>query len=268
MAELGGKSKKETAEKLIGRSISPAAKYSYEGHFAKLELPRSLNGISPYFSVGNSGKERGEDSLLSYLPLSVGPLNKDMSTMITHIHGIGHLRKLRLGANPIGEMPRAQLMVRGMRRDKGPTARKLLFFVYDLKTLKNLLDLDNADRQFVWCAVLLGWFFMLRMGEILVTPNPNMGEERHPLLMRDIEPLSTGARTRWGDHVDEVSIRIAGSKTDRPNQGCVRSHTQIPRGSPNSELCGESVGQTARGVPQQVLYGDGGSLRHLDEWFA
>ena len=37
--------------------------------------------------------------------------------------------------------------------------------------------------------------------------------------------------------MDEVSIHIAGSKTDWVNQGCVRSHTQAKQGAPNDDIC-------------------------------
>ena len=39
---------------------------------------------------------------------------------------------------------------------------------------------------------------MLRMGEILVSGNKNQSDDRHPLRMKDIEPLSLGKLTHWG----------------------------------------------------------------------
>ena len=196
-----------------------------------------MSGFTPYLGSDGVDMEREEDSLLNYLALSVGPSNKDMSTMITQIREVAHFRKLKLGANPISATPRAHLMIRGMRREKGPAAIKSPFTLSDLKSSNVFLDLDTIDRQIARGAVLLGRFFMLRMSEIAITSNLNLSEDRRPLHMRDVDPLSQGVRAHWGIHVDEVSIRISCCKTDWVNQGRVRSHTLIPLGSANSDLC-------------------------------
>ena len=135
---------------------------------------------------------------MAYCALSVGPLNKDMSTMIAHLHCSGHFHKLKSGSDPIANMPRVQLMAMGMRREKGDTARKFPFMVHDLKLLKSVLGLTTADHLTAWCVALLGWFFMLRMSEILVSGNKNQSDDRRPLHMKDIESLSLWESTHWG----------------------------------------------------------------------
>ena len=55
---------------------------------------------------------------------------------------------------------------------------------------------------------------MLRMGEFLKTNHKNMSEGRRPNLMRDIEPMANGIRALRGNHVGEISVHIAGPKTD------------------------------------------------------
>ena len=80
---------------------------------------------------------------------------------------------------------------------------------------------------------------MLRMGEFLKTNNKNMSDGRLPNLMRDVEPLADGRMANWGNHVDEISVHIAGPKTDWANQGCIRPHKIIPLGPNNSDLCAE-----------------------------
>ena len=106
-------------------------------------------------------------------------------------------------------MPRAMLMVRGLKRAKGPTQRKLPISVEDLGTLKGTMDLAQSDQLTLWTATLLGWFFMLRMSEFLDNKNPLMPDGRHPLLMSDIDPLRNGKLTDWGTHVGEVTIHIS-----------------------------------------------------------
>ena len=73
----------------------------------------SVNGLGPYLGQGDAKEEADEGCLLAYLALSVGPLNKDMPTMIAHIRGIGHFQKLKLGSRPTTNIPRAHLAVRG-----------------------------------------------------------------------------------------------------------------------------------------------------------
>lgn len=75
------------------------------------------------------------------------------------------------------------------------------------------------------------------MREIITTTNKNMSDERHPVHMRDIEPLAQGVMAHWGNLVVDVSIRIFGSITDWVNQCGIRSQTSIPLCSANSDLC-------------------------------
>ena len=168
----GSHAQNEMVGKLIGCSISASAKYNYDGHFRQWELYRSINGIIPYFSVNAADKGSEEDRILSYHALSVGPLSKDMSTTIAPIHGIGHFQKLKLGANPIGDMPRVKLTIRGMRREKGTASRKSPYMLGDLKTLKNVIDLDSIDHHIVRCVVFLGWFSCSEWAKLFLQPTP------------------------------------------------------------------------------------------------
>ena len=98
----------------------------------------------------------------------------------------------------------------------------------DIASLKQMLDLKIADRQIVRRTALLGRFVMLRMSEILDPSNKNMSVDRHPIHMREIEPMANGQCAHWGPHVDEINVRISGSKNDWANAGCVRYRTKIP----------------------------------------
>ena len=82
-------------------------------------------------------------------------------------------------------MPRVVLKVRWLRRHKGPTQRKLPISLGDLRTLKGMIDMNQIDQSILWETVLLGWFFMLRMSELVgnkkpavtrrAAPNPDVG---------------------------------------------------------------------------------------------
>ena len=92
-------------------------------------------------------------------------------------------------------MTRVSLMIRGLRRAKGPTKRKLPISIEDLKELSDVIDHTQIDQQIIWRAALLGWFFMLRMGERFDTNDANAPPGRHPILVSDIDPLYRGKLT-------------------------------------------------------------------------
>ena len=235
--QWGPSEQKQLIERLMGCSVSQATKGSYEGHFRIWAMYRGTCGLNPYVGTNGLDLDQEEDNVMGYVALSVGPLAKAMSTITTHLSGIGYCHRLKMGDNPLATMPRLELTLRGMQREKGATARKLPFMLGDLKELRSMLDLRVIDQRIVWCSVLLGWFFMLRMSEFLTTNNKNMSADRHPIYMRDIEPRYQGQAAHWGPRVDEISLFISGSKTDWLNAGCIRPHTKIPEGQPNCELC-------------------------------
>ena len=91
--------------------------------------------------------------------------------------------------------------------------------VGDIRSPKALLNLETIGRGILWRSALSGWFFMLRISELLKTNNKTMSEGRLPNRTRDIDPLGNGRRSLWENHVDEISVRIAGPKTDWVNHG-------------------------------------------------
>ena len=66
-----------------------------------------------------------------------------------------------------------------------------------------------------------------------------MGENeiRHPLLKGEIDPFSGGRRSGWVGRSAEISICIAGAKTDCLNRGTISSRNMIPDGGKNTHLC-------------------------------
>ena len=149
-----------------------------------------------------------EESVLSYLALSVGPLGKDISSVVGHLNPISYFHRVKTGINPISLMPRVSLMIRGLRRANGPVTRKLPFSIEDPKTLNDMIEHDDIDQQVLWATVLMGWFFMMRMGEHLENNDQNRPASRHPLRMSGIDPLYKGNLTHCGSHVDEIMLHI------------------------------------------------------------
>ena len=78
-------------------------------------------------------------------------------------------------------MPRVALMIKGLRMAKGPTTRKLPVSLEDLRPLSGAANRSQIDRQIVRGAILMGWFFMLRMGGVSrgERPKPATGAPSH-----------------------------------------------------------------------------------------
>ena len=224
-------------ESAIGGSIADSARKNYNESFEQWPTFRRVNGKSPFMDADPLGVACEEESALAYLALPVGPLGKDIATVVGRLNSISYFHRVRTGINPISLMPRVSLMIRGLRMAKGPTQRKLLVSIEDLNILHSMLDHDNIDQQIVWAAVLLSWFFMLRMGEMFDNNDKCRPSGRHPLIISDIDLLCKGNLTHRGEHVDEIMAHISGSKTDWLNQGCVRSHAQVDPSSPNAHIC-------------------------------
>ena len=154
--------------------------------------------MGPYIATDPLGLGAEEESVLSYIALSAGPLGKDISTVVGHLNAISYFHRVRTGQNPALLMRRVSLMIRGLRRAKGPTQRKLPISIEDLKTLSGMTDHTKIDQQILWITVLLGWFFMLRMGELFDNNDQNRPAGRHPILMSDIDPLYQGNLAHTG----------------------------------------------------------------------
>ena len=226
----------KTIDTLLGQSLAESTRKLYAGAFKKWETYRSVQAKDKYLSSDPTCLREEEDSAMAFAALHLGPMEKDHATAQTYITAITHYHKVRSGDNPIGGMKRLQLLLKGAKRLKGPTNRKLPVTVEDLKVVYDMLDVpNNIDNRILWCSVLLGWHFMLRMSEYVVTGKETT--QRHPLHTQDIEPLHDGVRCEWGPEVNGVSIFISGSKTDWLNQGATRSHSKVGPGSPNSHLC-------------------------------
>lgn len=133
-------------------------------------------------------------------------------------------------------MKRTLLLLKGEKRTKGPTNRKLPVAFDDVKVTHDALDIENnIDNRILRRRILTGWHFALRMGEYFATWKETA--QRHLMRMADIGPLMDGARCEWGPTVNGVSICISGHKSDWANQRPTRSHSRIAPWGRNGHLC-------------------------------
>lgn len=182
----------------MGCSAAPATKGNYEGHFRFRAMYRGACGLYPYVGKAGLNSDEEEENIMGYVALSVGPLSKAMSTVATHLSGIGYCHRLKTGGNPLLAMSMLQLMLKGMYRERVATVRKLPFMLDDLRSLKELLNLKLVDQQIVWCSALLGWFFMHRMSEFLTTNNKICRPAGTPCICATLNPGLMGSAPTGG----------------------------------------------------------------------
>ena len=103
---------------LMCQSVSDATKHNYKGQFRQWAVHRSLNGLNPYVGENNLSFVDEEASVMAYLSLSLGPLGKDPSTMNGHLCAVGYFHRLRFGSDPLTDMNRLQLTIKGTMRNK------------------------------------------------------------------------------------------------------------------------------------------------------
>ena len=83
-------------EASIGGSIADATRKLYSGQFNQCARFRAVNGESAYFETDIERPAR-EEILHSYIALYVGPLGKDMATMVGHLNDIGYFHRVKTG---------------------------------------------------------------------------------------------------------------------------------------------------------------------------
>ena len=69
-------------ESAVGGSIADTTRKLYSGQFAQWERLRRVNNLTPYLTGFPDGAPEDEESALSYIALSVGPLGKYINAVL------------------------------------------------------------------------------------------------------------------------------------------------------------------------------------------
>ena len=97
-----------------------------------------------------------------------------------------------MGGKPIWGMPRIQLMMTGMGREKGSAARKLPSIADDIRSPNGILNLQSVDRKIVWFSALSGLGFYARNVSIIKNLQQKMSAERHSCSCAILSPSKKG----------------------------------------------------------------------------
>ena len=91
-----------------------------------------IYGRSPYVTPVHHVVEVEERRILSYLPLSAGPLGHDVTSTAVRLGAFGYFHRVKTGIKPVAAMPLVTLMIRALGRARGPVRRKLPISVEDM----------------------------------------------------------------------------------------------------------------------------------------
>ena len=115
----------------------------------------------------------------------------------------------------------------GYKRWQPETKRKYpvlpAMLLWIKKHLSTSETLSRVDQAILWAAIMVGFFFLLRASEFLVTMGRSWGTSR-TLKGNDIEARRDNLQVMNFHQAEEIVIYLKGSKTDQYNQGLSLIH--------------------------------------------
>jgi hypothetical protein len=209
---------------LISSSIAPGTQKAYDGNWRRWEVFCAMRSQSPYMTPEGRREVRdAEENVLDLIVHLSQTMERTGKTVENYLYAI-RSRHLHKGyANPLANMTRVWLAVKGLKRLKGATARKWPVTARMMERLSTRYDVGKADECVVWSATCTGWFFLLRASEYL--KHDGQPVDRNKVLRGcDVSFHRNGRPCPLDEVPDEVVLRILGSKVDQLNQGEVRNH--------------------------------------------
>ncbi|CAE7854331.1 L96, partial [Symbiodinium necroappetens] len=203
--------------KLVRDHLSPATQRLYDSHWRWWELFTRRKGVSALRTVDRF--DPGEEALfldyLVYLFVGQGLAAATAQARLGAIRSV----HLQLGfPDPLKPLPRLLLALEGIRRRRGPVTKRRPVTPCMLARANSALPLDLWGR--LSCALQLGFFFLLRVSEIVGGSNPRLG-----LRVKDVALFCGGKQLRHPsfEQADEVQIVVRASKTDPEGETATRN---------------------------------------------
>ena len=203
---------------LVRDHLTPTTQRLYDGHWRWWELFARRRGVSALRSVDRF--DPGEEALfldyLVYLFVGQGLAAATAQARLGAIRSV----HLQLGfPDPLKPLPRLNLALEGIRRRKGPIAKRRPVTPQMLARARAALPWNVWGRA-LNCALQLGFFFLLRVSELVGGNNPKLG-----LKTRDVTLYSQGRPLSQPPfaEADEIQIVVRASKTDPEGETATRN---------------------------------------------
>ena len=224
------------AAEAVMSKLSEGTRAGYEVGWKQWCLWRRMGKKNVYLT-GESKEERkdDEDELLRFMTYLAHVMSRTEGTIKQRLFAIkmGHL--VAGHDDPTLHRARIWAALNGYKRWQPETERKYPVLPAMLLWIKRHLGssetLSKVDKIIIWAAIMVGFFFLLRASEFLVTMGRSWGASR-TLKGNDIEARRDNNQVMNFHQAEEIVIYLKGSKTDQYNQGTVRNQFRS-----GNELC-------------------------------
>ena len=224
------------AAEAVMSKLSEGTRAGYEVGWKQWCLWRRM-GRKDVYLTGESKEDRkiDEDELLRFMTYLAHVMGRTEGTIKQRLFAIkmGHL--VAGHEDPTLHKVRIWAALNGYKRWQPETKRKYPVLPAMLLWIKKHLStseaLSRVDQAILWAAIMVGFFFLLRASEFLVTMGRSWGTSR-TLKGNDIEARRDNLQVMNFHQAEEIVIYLKGSQTDQYNQGTVRNQFRS-----GDELC-------------------------------
>ena len=190
-----------------------------------------IRGKSPIL-VGKTREEirAEEEELLLFMVHLYNNLHRAHGTIRTKLLGVRSQHVMLGEADPLAGKPRIWMALNGIEKWQGPGKRKLPVTVQMLRRIRGMLDpVGKADDAALYLCIMLGFFFMMRIGEYA---HSGQWDLKKVLTGLDIAPKAGGRAVPHFAAADEIVLWFKASKADQKGAGQARNHyrSQDPEG--------------------------------------
>ena len=222
------------APNIISHGLAPSTRNSYRKGWASFEdfCSRAETKYGPAFSETDP-KEEVENTLIAFVVAEVHHHGNQGGSAANKLAAVVHYHKTHIGTDLVANSRRLPLVLAGLKRETGGAGNaKRPVRMLMLKTIRRTLTLDIFEHALAWGAVTLGFFFLLRVGNI--TGVDERALEDGDLTLCD----SAGTPMDWSDpgvsieEGDELVLIQRDSKTDRDKVG-----KALTQGRSGTDVC-------------------------------
>ncbi|CAE8721383.1 unnamed protein product [Polarella glacialis] len=255
------------ATELIMSWLAGTPRRCYDNQWGWWALFCRAKNLEPLRSVCRDNPREEEDLFLEYIVHCSASVPRAPGTVKLSIAAIRNRHVSSGLPDPLTFMPRVPLALEGYKRMYGTKERRRPVTVSMLKWIGAGLQRNTQpDHTVLWAAILLGFFFLLRVSELL-PPEASSLPPKRGIRGCDLEGRLDGQPCSDFSAADELILAIRGSKTDKYNRGEAKNHFRV-----KDDLCVvTAVAQVQKFFPERfqgeewlLAWDDNRPIRRMD----
>jgi hypothetical protein len=205
-------------------SIGKGTLKKYEGNWRRYEnvvVNKLGSTVGPWLE-GGENRRAEEDLLLDVVVYYALVCNFAYSTVAGYLYAVRWVHLSHGFADPLLGKPRLTLACRAVKLKSGACKGKLPASPDMVMRLHDGFDFSDVFHLFLWAAIVLAFFFLLRSSEY--ASSGGHFDVSRGLLVGDVQFFLRGAPIQEGFHLaDEVVLCIRASKADQNGLGVLRN---------------------------------------------